>query len=205
MAVTAYRIETARLVLRCFEPRDAAPLKAAIDASLDWLRPWMPWAHAEPKSLEEKVALLRKFRGQFDLDQDFVYGAFDSAETEVLGSTGLHTRVGPNAREIGYWVHAAHAGRGLATEMAAALTRIGFEVAAQRRIEIHCAVDNVRSAAVPRKLGYTHEATLRKRAPGGDGEPRDTMIWSLFVEDYAASPAARTALRAYDAAGTRVL
>lgn len=203
--VTAYRIETPRVVLRCYEPRDASPLKAAIDASLDWLRPWMPWAHAEPRSIEEKVALLRKFRGQFDLDQDFVYGAFAPGETEVIGSAGLHTRLGPDAREIGYWVHVAHAGRGLATEIAGALTRIGFEVAAQRRIEIHCAVDNVRSAAVARKLGFTHEATLRGRTLGVDGEPRDTMIWSLFAEDYAASPAARATLRAYDAAGTRLL
>ena len=39
-----YRIVTERLVLRCWEPRDAAALKEAVDASLDHLRPWMPWA-----------------------------------------------------------------------------------------------------------------------------------------------------------------
>ena len=51
----------------------------------------MPWAHDEPQSLDEKVALLRLFRGNFDLGQDFVYGVFSADESEVLGGTGLHT------------------------------------------------------------------------------------------------------------------
>src|SRR5262245_41910016 len=98
----AYRIETERLVVRCYQPADAPLLKAAIDASLDWLRPWMPWAQNEPRPVAEKVSLLRQFRGAFDLGQDFPYGVFNPEETELLGSCGLHLRVGPDAREIGY-------------------------------------------------------------------------------------------------------
>ena len=48
-----YRIETERLVIRCYEPRDAAMAKEAIDSSLDHLRPWMPWTENEPQTLEE--------------------------------------------------------------------------------------------------------------------------------------------------------
>ena len=40
---TPYRIETERLVLRCYDPEDAPLLKDAVDRSLDHLRPWMPW------------------------------------------------------------------------------------------------------------------------------------------------------------------
>jgi RimJ/RimL family protein N-acetyltransferase len=201
----AYRIATDRLVVRCYQPSDAALLKAAIDASLDALRPWMPWAHNEPQPLAEKVSRLRQFRGRFDLGQDFVYGAFDRAETELLGSSGLHTRLGPGAREIGYWVHAAHAGKGLATEIAGALTRTGFEIEQLHRIEIHCAPDNARSSAVARKLGYVHEATLRERNAHPDGSWRDTMIWTMFASEYLASPAAATRLRAFDATGVPLL
>ncbi|HEU4726947.1 MAG TPA: GNAT family protein [Kofleriaceae bacterium] len=201
----AYRIETERLVVRCYQPSDAPLLVDAITASLDSLRPWMPWARDEPTPVADKVNLLRRFRGMFDLGQDFTYGVFDPGETQVLGSTGLHTRLGPDAREIGYWVHAAHTGRGLATEIAAALTRVGFEVEKLQRIEIHCAPDNARSAAVARRLGYVHEATLRQRLPQADGGLRDTMIWSLFAADYASSPAAGARLRAFDALGQRLL
>lgn len=37
-----YRIETARLVIRCYDRADAPLLKAAVDASVEHLRPWMP-------------------------------------------------------------------------------------------------------------------------------------------------------------------
>jgi RimJ/RimL family protein N-acetyltransferase len=123
-----YRIETPRLVLRCWEPRDAPLLKDALDSSLEHLRPWMPWARYEPEPLEAKVDLLRRFRGSFDLGQDFVYGIFSREESEVLGGTGLHTRVGDDAFEIGYWIRASRTREGLATEAAAALTRVAFDV-----------------------------------------------------------------------------
>jgi RimJ/RimL family protein N-acetyltransferase len=90
------------LLIRCWDPRDAPLLKEAVDSSLDHLRPWAHWAHDEPSSLEEKVQLIRGFRGRFDLGQDFAYAIFASNDSEVLGGTGLHTRVGDGALEIGY-------------------------------------------------------------------------------------------------------
>jgi RimJ/RimL family protein N-acetyltransferase len=202
---TAYRIETERLVIRCYQPSDAQMLKTAVDDSLEFLRPWMPWAHEEPKPLAEKVAMLRKFRGQFDLGQDFSFGAFDLEEKELCGVIGLHTRLGPEAREIGYWVSAAHANRGLATEMAGALTKIGFETEHLARIEIRCDPINTRSYSVAKKLGYVHEATLRERTLRPDGTRRDTMIWSLFASDYPSSPSASLRIRAFDILGEPLL
>jgi RimJ/RimL family protein N-acetyltransferase len=200
----AYRIVTARTVLRCWNPEDAPLLKAATDASVEHLRPWMPWAADHPRPVEATVNLLRRFRGQFDLGQDFVYGIFDRDEKQVLGGSGLHTRLGEGVLEIGYWVHAEHINRGIATEIAAALTRVAFEVNKVRRVEIHCVRENVRSAAVPRKLGYIHEATLAKRTEL-DGALRDMMIWSLFEDAYPASPAARADIEAYDALRRQLL
>jgi RimJ/RimL family protein N-acetyltransferase len=198
-------VVTRRLVIRCWEPRDAPLLKAAVDGSLDHLRPWMPWAHHEPQTLSEKVELLRSFRGKFDLGQDYVYGVFSSDETEVLGGSGLHTRV-EDGFEIGYWVSATAIGRGIATETTAALTRVGIELAGAERIDIRVDPTNERSAAIPRKLGYVEEGTLRSRLPGRiEGEPkRDMIVFSLLREELAASPAAEVAFEAFDAAGGRL-
>jgi RimJ/RimL family protein N-acetyltransferase len=205
MSNPAYRIVTRRLVLRCWEPGDAPRQKEAVEASLDHLRPWMPWAHGEPLSLDDRIALLRRWRGQFDLDQDFFYGVFSPDESAVLGSTGLHPRGGLDVRMIGYWIHVDHIGRGYATELAAALTRVAFEVEHVARVEIHCAVDNARSAGVPRKLGYTLDGTLRRRETRPDGPPRDMMMWTLFADEYPATPSAVSAVEAFDALGRRIL
>ena len=105
-----YRMETARLVVRCWQPTDAAALKEALDPSVEHLRPWLPWAHEEPKPLAEKAELLRTFRGMFDLDQDYIYGILERDESRVLGGTGLHTRLTDDAREIGYWIRPGRRG-----------------------------------------------------------------------------------------------
>lgn len=205
IAGPAYRIETQRLVVRCWNPPDAPLLKAAIDASLEHLRPWMPWAANEPEELPQKIALMRYFRGKFDLGQDFCYGVFPADESRVLGGCGLHLRLGPNAREIGYWIHKDFIGQGLATEMTAALTRVAFEIDQVDRVEIHCAATNRRSASVPRKLGYTHEATLRGRALLGDGSFSDRIIWTMFADQYPHNVCAGAKITAFDAVGQQIL
>lgn len=201
----AYCIQTPRLLIRCWHPQDAPLLQTAITQSLDHLRPWMPWAHNEPEDLQAKIDRLRHFRGLFDLGQDFIYGIFNTDETQVVGGTGLHTRAGEGAREIGYWIHSDYLNQGLATETAAALTVVAFEIDQVQRVEIHCAPTNVRSAAIPRKLGFTHEGTLRQRVLFLEEEPLDSMIWSLLRSEYANSPAAQYKLVAYDAIGRTIL
>jgi RimJ/RimL family protein N-acetyltransferase len=180
-------------------------LREAVEASLDHLSPWMPWARSGPADLATQVESLRRFRAEFDLGKDFVYGIFCLDETLVMGGCGLHTRAGPEAREIGYWIRAGHINQGLATEAAAALTKVAFEVDRVERVEIHCDPDNVRSATVARKLGFAHEATLRRRAVTGEGTPRDTMIWTLFADEYPGSPAASTEAEAYDVMDGKLL
>ena len=194
------------MVLRCWDPSDAPLLKEAIDSSLDHLRPWLAWAYAEPKSLDEKVALLRRFRGQFDLGQEFVLGIFDRGETRVLGGTGLHRRQGEDALEIGYWIRESHVGQGLATEASSALTRVAFELCDVDRVVIQVDPTNERSTAIPRRLGFVEEATLRRRLPPHeDGVPRDVVVFTLFRDGYAGSPPSTASVEAYDAAGVRVL
>jgi len=201
----AYRVETERLVIRCWEPEDAEALKTAIDASLDHLREWMPWANDEPESVEEKTARLRMFRGRFDLDQDYVYAIFDRDETCVLGGSGLHTRAGEDALEIGYWIHADHLNKGYATEASMALAKVAFEVNDVARVEIHCSPKNLASATVPRKLGFTHEATLPRRGPEKDGVPVDSMIWAMHADQYRGSPPSKMNLSAFGALGERLV
>ena len=191
-------------MIRCWEPGDAPLLKDALDSSLDHLRPFMDWAHDEPEPVEAKAERLRAFRALYDTGESFIMGIFDRAEAEVLGGTGLHSRVGPGGLEIGYWIRAGATRQGIATESSAALTRVGFEVCEADRIEIRIEPRNAASFGIPRKLGFREEATLRRRLPGfRDGPLRDVTVWTMFREDFDASLA--PSLRAFDALGRQLL
>ena len=205
MLAKTYRIETDRLIIRCYHPHDAPLLKNAIDQSLDHLKPWMSWTKYEPESVQAKMDRLRKYRGQFDLGIDYTFGIFSKDEKQLIGSTGLHTRVGDKAREIGYWINANYIGQGFATENVKALVKVGFEIEQLNRIEIRCAPHNIRSQNIPKKLGFLHEATLKKRQEEEDGMWGDVMIWTLFKEDYLNSELRNFELSAFDAAGKRIM
>jgi RimJ/RimL family protein N-acetyltransferase len=196
----AYRIETERLVVRCYQPSDAQLLADSVAENIDHLKPWMPWAHNEPKALEEKVKGIKRFRGKFDLNQDFVYGIFNPEETRLLGGTGLHTRLSASELEIGYWIHKDFINQGLVTESTSALIKVAFEIIHVHRIEIHCDPANLASAAIPRKLGFTHEGTLRAKNAFLDGWT-DSMIWGLLEDEYQNSPASGINIKAFDAYG----
>ncbi len=201
----AYRVETDRLLIRCWEPQDAPGLREILDERGDYLRPWIPWMRDEPQPLAGTLARLRTYRANFDLDRDYRYAVVDPAVGALIGETGLYTRLGAGAREIGYWTDERCAGRGYASEAAAAMVRIAFEVDDVERVEIHCAPENTASSAIPRRLGFTHEATLANRFTDTNGTLRSTMIWTLFRDGYPASPARDVQITAYDCLGERLL
>lgn len=200
----AYRIETKRLILRCYNPSDAQMLANSVTESVEHLKPWMPWAHNEPQGIEAREERLRNYRGMFDLQRDYVYGIFNREETRLLGGTGLHTRLGESQLEIGYWVHKDFVRQGLVTESTAALIKVAFEIIHVHRIEIHCDPGNLASAAVPRKLGFTHEGTLREKTRFLD-DWSDSMIWGLLESEYPNSPSAKAEIKVFDAVGHALL
>lgn len=200
----AYRIETNRLVIRCWDPKDAALLQEAAAASKEHLLAFMPWAEKEPQTVEQKVEITRQFRGRFDHGEDYVYGIFNQAESRALGGTGLHPRLSGNALEIGYWLHKDFINQGYITESSAALTKVAFELYHVERMEIHCSIENHASASVPRKLGYIHEAT-RRRLGYVNGKYGDSTIWTLFADEYPNTPSASATIRAFDVVGNSLL
>jgi len=170
------RFTTERLLLRCWQPADAPALRAAIDASLDQLREWLPWAVGEPTPVEELAIRLEGFAHRFRVGEDWACGLFDLRNGEVLGGAGLHRREAPDALEIGYWLRAVSVGRGLATEAVEGLVRIALAPGGLTRVEIRCDPKNARSIAVARRAGFRHVRTLTAQARTA-GEARDTMVW----------------------------
>jgi RimJ/RimL family protein N-acetyltransferase len=197
-----YRIETPRVVLRCWSPSDVPELQALIADNREHLQPWVPWIADEPKPLEEKLRELRSWRAAFDLDHEWFY-ALLGAESGALAGGLVVNRLSGAAVDVGGWVAGALGHRGYHTEAASAATRAAFEVLGMTRVQATCDVDNERSIALLRKLGFTHEATPRHQV---DGRRADEMVWSILADEWPATPAAAIAAgaRAWDALGNRL-
>jgi RimJ/RimL family protein N-acetyltransferase len=165
-------IKTPALVLQRFRRRHVAAVTEAINRSLDHLRPWMAWAR-EPvtEAAEEKV--LVEAEAHFEEGSEFAYVMLDQ-EANVVGTCGLHRRGPADTLEIGYWVHADHVNRGIATAAAGALTDVALAMEGIAHVEIHCDARNAASAAVPRKLGYELVSVVDDPERG---EGFQEMVW----------------------------
>lgn len=183
-------LEAGPVVLRRYEGDELTALLEAVETSLDHLRPWMPWASAEP--LEEGLAeFVQRSAVEFRSGENFTYAIWDAHGSDLVGSTGLHTRLGPGTLEIGYWVRLSWTRRGVATAAARALTNAAFALADIEEVRIHCDEGNVASASVPRRLGYR----LRRIVDDEPTAPADTgrsMEWVMRRGDWVPAPAAES-------------
>jgi RimJ/RimL family protein N-acetyltransferase len=131
---------------------DAEALSAVLVTNLDHLTPWMGWAKPEAITVE---AQRTRLAGQAWVPgEEWGYLMRDPLDDTVIGSCSLMHRRGPGTLEIGYWVHVERTGRGLATEAAGLLTGAADAIDGIGCVWILTDEGNVRSAAVPRRLGY---------------------------------------------------
>lgn len=100
-----------------------------------------------------------------------------------IGSAGFN-RLDWNARvcEIGYWIDREAEGKGVITRACQAMIDYAFDELEMNRVEIRCSAENSRSAAIPERLGFKLEGTLRQ-AEVLHGRPHDFLIFGLLAED----------------------
>lgn len=164
-----------KVTLRRYRLTDSAAMKAAIAASLDRLREWMPWAQSPPTD-QSVMSFLGPAVAQFGGASAANYAITLPDTDEYVGGCSLMPRVGPGALEVGYWVHSAHHRRGIATESARLLTNTALSLPGIRSVEIHCAERNIASASVARTLGFRLDRVVQDSAdlPLQTGS---AMIW----------------------------
>ena len=163
------------LVLRRWRLDDLAALEREIELSREHLAEWLTWARTADR--ESLLAFLLGSEAAFDARTDLAY-SLRVAGGALVGGAGLHARLGPGVFEIGYWVGTAYGGRGYATSAAQALTEAALTLRDVDRLEIHCDEANLRSAAVPRKLGYRLDRVVAESTGRAPVTGR-LMIWVL--------------------------
>lgn len=171
------------LTLRRWQLDDLDALHSAVIASIEHLRPWMVWAANEDIAGQRQY--LETSGPAWENGERFEYAVIDERGA-VVGSCGLMARIGPGGLEIGYWVHAEHTGRGIATLAAAALVETAFTLPWVDRVEIHHDEANLASGAVPKKLGFQMIDRIR-RTPLTPADSGVDLIWSLGRSAYPAS------------------
>lgn len=179
-------LRSARVVLRPYRPGDAEAMFAAIDESREHLRPWLPWVDRHA-TVEDTRDFCARAAARWLTREDLPVAVFDATDGRYLGGSGLHRfSFRDGTYEIGYWLRRSAEGRGYMRETVTLLTGFAFEGLAANRVEIRCDERNERSRRVAERLGFTLEGRLRNTVLDADGQPRNTLVFSLIPEEYAA-------------------
>ena len=86
--------------------------------------------------------------------------------------------------EIGYWLAENMQGRGLVTAAVRAMVTHAFRVWKLNRVQIRCAAGNIKSQAIPRRLGFAHEGTLRQ-AQLVHGVYHDLLVFGMLRGEWS--------------------
>ncbi len=155
----SYQIDE-NLKLTLPQLRHAEELKAVVQANLEQLKTWMPWA-TDDYSIESSRDFIKRNLKEFAETESF--SASITLDGKFAGAVGFHNLDLTNkSAHIGYWLAKEVQGKGIMTRCCRVLIDYLFNVLELNRIQINCNIENTKSRAVPERLGFTLEGIHRQ-------------------------------------------
>lgn len=154
-----------------------------VTANHQYLRTWLPWLDVN-RSEANTLAFLRFVIEQYESGHGPQYLIF--VDSVLCGMCGFHpldtrNRIGG----IGYWLGESHCGKGIMTRCVRGLLELGYGEYNLNRIEIACATENVKSRAIPERLGFKLEGIMRQNEYLYDRYV-DHAVYSMLASEFAA-------------------
>ena len=175
------------IVLRPFQPKDAAQVYEAVHESLTELKPWMSWAY-DAYSQQEAENFIRITRARWEEKSLFAFAIADARTGDILGGCSLsHKHPVYHYCNLGYWVRTSRQGAGMAGRAAKLAARYGFEHGGIIRAEIVMAAGNEKSRRVAEKINAHYEGILLNRMVVGRAI-YDAYMYSLIPQDFGFEP-----------------
>ena len=154
------RVLTDSLRISLSIPQYAEELFVLTDRNRLFLRRWLPWLDGTMTSDDTRQFLALQVQ-RFARGESLYVTIF--SDDSIAGVAGFNSLDRINGiGYIGYWLGEEFTGRGIMTTVVRDLIEIGKSYYSLQKVDIRCATDNSRSRAIPERLGFSHEGTLRR-------------------------------------------
>lgn len=167
--------------LRLLDIWHSRELFELVDGQRPYLRQWLPWVDAN-EGINESFTFIANARKDFADSKGLQAGLWHG--DRLVGVIGYHGTNWPNlSTSIGYWLSADCQGKGLMTKACRAMVHHALTELGLNRVEIRCAVLNAKSRAIPERLGFTNEGTIRD-AERLYGTFVDHVVYGMLTRDW---------------------
>ncbi|MEO8146582.1 MAG: GNAT family protein [Bacteroidia bacterium] len=141
-----------------------------VDANRQQLREWLPWVD-NMHTVEFIKNFITDSKKRYDEKSDFAYVIL--LNDTIVGRIGVYKIDHQNKiGSIGYWLGYDIQGKGIITKTCKELTSYCFNNLDLNRIEIKCGTENYKSQAIPERLNFEKEGTIRQ------GE----LVYNKFID-----------------------
>lgn len=148
------------LELRTLTPDDAQNLFDITQTNNIHLRKWLGWLD-DDKDVSDTKKYIEESNKRFEHKEGLDLGIFYGGEQ--VGGIGFFPWDTANKKtSIAYWLTEESQGKGIMIDSLRVVIEYAFTEMKLNRIEITCATDNVKSSALPKKLGFTLEGVSRE-------------------------------------------
>jgi ribosomal-protein-serine acetyltransferase len=176
----AYKIDE-ELSLKLIESKDAQEIFELTDQNREYLREWLPWVDITNKVEDTQNFIkmsLNGFANRKSLDVVILY------KGKAVGIVGYNeiNHVN-NIAYIGYWIAGDYQGKGIMTRATKSIVDYAFNNLGLNRVEIRAAVENVKSRAVPERLGFTNEGVIRSASFVND-KYYDMVVYGMLADEW---------------------
>lgn len=173
------------LSLRTVTLADAETIFALTNASRSTLREWLPWLDMTTDIQDTRnyiQSCIASFEAKKSLSTVIIYNG------EIIGIAGFNNINHANKTAyIGYWLSKDAQGHGIMTRVVEALCRYAFEELQFNKVEIRAAVGNTKSRAIPERLGFEKEGTIRSAEWLYDHFV-DHVVYGMLANEWTQTP-----------------
>jgi len=175
-----YRIDP-NTYLRILELRDAEQVFKLVDKDRENLAKYLPWVTSS-KAMTDTEAFISAELGRYAKNNGFTSGIF--YKDEFVGCIGIHDVNWSNKKtSIGYWLGSEFQGNGIMSLSCKGIVTYCFEHLQLNRVEIRARVDNIKSRAIPERLGFKNEGTIRQDEYN-NGEFFDHVVYGMIASEW---------------------
>lgn len=148
------------ITLGLLDKRNAEELLHLINYSRDELREWLGWIDSTT-TIHHSIQFIEANWAIFEERSGLIVGIFYRGR--LAGMVGFNTIDWVNhIGVIGYWLGSPFQGYGIMTRSVTAMIDYGFNQLSLNRIEIRAGFENVKSRAIPERLGFQMEGRIRQ-------------------------------------------
>jgi len=145
--------------LRLVESKYAEECFKVIFTNKSHLKKWLPWV--ENNRIEDTKLYIEASKKQYCENNGFQ--SFIFCKDKIIGAIGYHKFDWIHkTTSIGYWLAEEYIGKGIMTRACKKIIDYALKGLNLNRVEIRCAENNHKSRAIPERLGFTNEGTIRE-------------------------------------------